>query len=226
MAILGLTIKLLRKLDCYYRYKTNERTNAMFETQELWFKLFLDAFNPEDLVKEGLKFFEKSRNEDEKRIKLAISLTLKSLIHEFNDDVFIKRLSEFFVKHKIEAKQFNQWYEKQSVKELFGNPKSGRLYEAIKNVRDNKKFHFWFNSGTLKFSTIHSFKGWETNTLFLILEPRYADGEFDLSFDELIYTGLTRSKQNLIILNYGNNEYHKQLEELCIGEVKQVITSN
>jgi hypothetical protein len=70
----------------------------------------------------------------------------------------------------------------------------------------------------LKLSTIHSFKGWEANTLFLILEPRYESGEFKLSFDELIYTGLTRSKLNLIILNYGNGDYHKQLEELFAAE--------
>ena len=70
----------------------------------------------------------------------------------------------------------------------------------------------------MKLSTIHSFKGWEANTLFLILEPRYESGEFNLSFDELIYTGLTRSKLNLIILNYGNVDYHKQLEELFTAE--------
>lgn len=218
IAALGFTIKLLRNLDCYYRYKTNERTNAMFETQEVWFKLFLDAFNPDELVKEGLRFFDRIKKEDEKKANLAVALTLKSLIREFNDEVFIKRLSEFFIKHQIEPKRFNDWYEKQAVKDLIDNPKSGKLFESIKNVRDNKKIHFWFNRGTLKLSTIHSFKGWEANTLFLILEPRYESGEFKMSFDELIYTGLTRSKLNLIILNYGNGDYHSQLEELFAAE--------
>lgn len=218
IAALSFTVKLLRKLDCYYRYKTNEKTNAMFETQEVWLKLFLDVHNPDALVKEGLRFFERMKLEDEKRTNLAVALTLKSLIHEFNDEVFIKRLSAFFSKHQIEPARFNEWYEKQAVKDLIENPKSGKLFEAIKNVRDNKKIHFWFNRGTLKLSTIHSFKGWEANTLFLILEPRYESGEFKLSFDELIYTGLTRSKLNLIILNYGNGDYHKQLEELFAAE--------
>ena len=219
IAALGFTIKLLRKLDCYYRYKTNEKTNAMFETQEVWFKLFLDAFNPDELVKEGLKFFEGIKKEDEKRGILAVALTLKSLIKEFKDDIFIKRLSDFFLKYKVIPEQFDAWYEKQSVKELFGNPKSGKLFEAIKNVRDNKKIHFWFNRGTLKLSTIHSFKGWEANTLFLILEPKYDSGDFNLSFEELIYTGITRSRLNLTVLNYGNTDYHQQLEELFSVEI-------
>lgn len=218
IAALGFTIKLLRNLDCYYRYKTNEKTNAMFETQEVWFKLFLDAFNPDEIVKEGLHFFDRIKKEDDKKAKLAVALTLKSLIREFNDEVFIKRLSDFFIKHQIEPTRFNDWYEKQAVKDLIENPKSGKLFESIKNVRDNKKIHFWYNRGTLKLSTIHSFKGWESNTLFLILEPRYESGDFKLSFDELIYTGLTRSKLNLIILNYGNGDYHSQLEELFAAE--------
>lgn len=218
IAVLGFTIKLLRNLDCYYRYKTNEKTNAMFETQEVWFKLFLDAFNPDEIVKEGLSIFNRIKKEDEKKANLAVALTLKSLIREFNDEVFIKRLSDFFIKHQIEPTRFNDWYEKQAVKDLFENPKSGKLFESIKNVRDNKKIHFWFNRGTLKLSTIHSFKGWEANTLFLILEPRYESGEFKMSFNELIYTGLTRSKLNLIILNYGNGDYHSQLEELFAAE--------
>jgi hypothetical protein len=218
IAALGFTIKLLRKLDCYYRYKTNEITNAMFETQEVWFKLFLDAFNSNELVKEGLQFFEKIKKEDEKRGNLAVALTLKSLIREFNDNVFTKRLNDFFAKHKINPSDFDAWYEKQAVKDLMQNPKSGKLFEAIKNVRDNKKIHFWFNRGTLKLSTIHSFKGWEANTLFLILEPKYDNGDFRMSFEELIYTGLTRSRLNLIVLNYGNEEYHQQLDELFASE--------
>lgn len=218
IAALGFTIKLLRKLDCYYRYKTNEKTNAMFETQEVWFKLFLDAFNPEELVKEGLTFFDKIKKEDEKRSNLAVVLTLKSLCREFQDEVFSKRLNEFLSKHKINQQEFESWYEKQAVKDLLDNPKSGKLFEAIKNVRDNKKIHFWFNRGTLKLSTIHSFKGWEANTLFLILEPRYQNGEFQFSFEELIYTGLTRSRLNLVVLNYGNEDYHNELEQLFAAE--------
>ena len=84
---------------------------------------------------------------------------------------------------------------------------------------NNKKFHFWYNRGTLKLSTIHSFKGWEANTLFLLIEEKWKDGDFNLSFEELIYTGLTRSKQNLVIINCNNMKHHKSISEL-IGKIE------
>ena len=71
------------------------------------------------------------------------------------------------------------------------------------------------NSGTIKVSTINSFKGWESDVVFLILEPRYdITTQFNLSFDELLYTGLTRCKRNLVIINYGNEEYDKKIRPI------------
>ena len=44
------------------------------------------------------------------------------------------------------------------------------------------------NSGTIKISTINSFKGWESEVVFLVLEPKYDKSTtFNLSFDELLY---------------------------------------
>jgi len=82
-------------------------------------------------------------------------------------------------------------------------------------IRNNKKIHFHMNSGTVKISTIHSFKGWECETIFLILE----NFNFQMTFDEILYTGITRSRANLILINYGNNDYHNKLKQL-IEQVK------
>ena len=93
-------------------------------------------------------------------------------------------------------------------------------YNTIKNdptlesIRENKKYNFWFNSGTIKLSTIHSFKGWESELLFLIIEPKQK-----IAFDELIYTGITRSRSQLIIVNYGNTDYHERLKKI-VDKVK------
>lgn len=71
------------------------------------------------------------------------------------------------------------------------------------------------NSGTLKISTINSFKGWESEVVFLILEPKYETStSFNLSFDELLYTGLTRCRRNLIVINFGNNEYDVKIRPI------------
>jgi superfamily I DNA/RNA helicase len=60
-------------------------------------------------------------------------------------------------------------------------------------------------TGTVKLSTTHSFKGWETETLFLIIENEEDNSDF--TNDELIYTGLIRAKRNLIIFNLNNYKY-------------------
>ena len=80
-----------------------------------------------------------------------------------------------------------------------------------KFIRDNKKFNFWMNSGNIKISSIHSFKGWESDTIFLILQ---AKKEGDPSFDELLYTGITRTMSNLIVINLGNKEYDQNMKRL------------
>lgn len=77
--------------------------------------------------------------------------------------------------------------------------------EKIKELRRFKKNYFYMKTGTVKLSTIHSFKGWEIDTLFLFIEKDEDDNEFTNA--ELIYTGLTRAKNNLVIFNLGNNKY-------------------
>lgn len=83
-----------------------------------------------------------------------------------------------------------------------------KLKKELEIVRRNKKFNFWMNSGTTKLSTIHSFKGWEIPTLFLLIENE-SDDENEFTTDELIYTAITRCRQNLIIINIGNKRYDR-----------------
>lgn len=81
-----------------------------------------------------------------------------------------------------------------------------KLKKELEIVRRNKKFNFWMNSLTTKLSTIHSFKGWEVATLFLLLENKNNE-EDEFTTDELIYTAITRCRQNLIIINIANKRY-------------------
>ncbi|UXZ08814.1 hypothetical protein F1B95_08640 [Clostridium perfringens] len=59
-------------------------------------------------------------------------------------------------------------------------------------------------SENLKISTIHSFKGWEIDTLVLILDEN-TDENLN---EELIYTAITRCKKNLIIYGLRNSKYY------------------
>jgi hypothetical protein len=218
IAVLGFTIDLLRGLECFYRYKSNERTNAMFETQEVWFKLLLDSFKEDERIKSGIRLFKKAGSEAEKVGLLAVCFTLMSLSKKFEDTEFPQRLSSYLIKHKASLIEFNEWYNSEGVKQIACAKKTWQMASDIKNIRDNKKNHFWFNSGTIKFSTIHSFKGWEAGTLILIIEPKFDYGDTIQAFDELIYVGLTRSRSNLVVLNYGNKDYHDKLETLFVSQ--------
>ena len=40
-----------------------------------------------------------------------------------------------------------------------------------------------------------------------------------MSFDEILYTGITRCRANLVLINFGNEEYHDKLKEM-IEKVK------
>ncbi|MEH2256829.1 NERD domain-containing protein [Nostoc sp.] len=103
------------------------------------------------------------------------------------------------------------------TKEMYDklHSQSKYLENDIKKLRENKKFNFWMNPGNVKLSTIHSFKGWEINTLFLIIEAGVTENsEHEISIDELVYTGLTRCRHNFIIINIGNSRYHSFFKEL------------
>lgn len=72
-----------------------------------------------------------------------------------------------------------------------------KLDREIKKIRKNKKFSFWQNSGKLKLSTTHSYKGWESYCVILIINENFKKD----SLNELIYVGLTRAKEILYIIN-------------------------
>jgi hypothetical protein len=220
ITILGNSISLLKKFDAFYRYSSNERTNTMFETYEMVYRMglnYLKNKNPEWL-KDGIKLM--NRQNDRAKTKaynqLSVLFTLDDLYSEYPDkfkgkfDIFCKRYStntskflDYKEKHKEGITAFRNDF----------GPK--RQTSNLKMIRNNKKIHFRMNSGTVKISTIHSFKGWESETIFLILE----NFNFQMTFDEILYTGITRSRANLILINYANKDYHNKLNGL-IKKVK------
>ncbi len=82
-----------------------------------------------------------------------------------------------------------------------------RDFEAIERVR---KQLFTTDKRCLKISTIHSFKGWESPCVILILENDNLSttNSYEPMAPETIYTAITRARENLYIINIGNNTYH------------------
>lgn len=124
----------------------------------------------------------------------------------------VREIDYFIRKDKHEKTQV--MFESKEIKEIYEKITSDKTKSTISNseiekIRKNKKKNFWMNPGTVKLSTIYSFKGWEINTLVLIIENYHEDSDNSISMDELIYTGITRCRQNLIVVNLGNSKYHK-----------------
>jgi len=114
--------------------------------------------------------------------------------------LFGDRLKEECNKHRITIDEFSSFMNRYSLAlDKFRTKVYQDNYEII---RRNKKLHFWMNSGTIKISTVHSFKGWESETAYVVLEKTPAN-------PETLYTGITRARKNLVIINVNDDEYHK-----------------
>lgn len=229
ITILGYTTNLLRTFDLYYRYASRERTNSMLETVEVMYMTHLNYIgknsdnNPnagwfnsicEHFKKKLFPNRQKLYDNDITKVRQHVAKLFS--IYYFSTtftNTFEQRLDEECQKCGITLEAFKAFIKHYS--EILSQFKQEVYTDNYKNIRDNKKLHFWMNSGTLKVSTINSFKGWESEVVFLILEPKYETSTtFNLSFDELLYTGLTRCRRNLVVINFGNQEYDAKIRPL------------
>ena len=148
--------------------------------------------------------------------------------HKFNsNDVTIlssriKMLRELNSKLQKDSKEkTNIMFEtEEEFRQLCPNAQSGyEKNKEIDKIRKNRKANFWMNRGTFKLSTIHSFKGWESPVLFLVVEDNIknydnliqtvSQGFKPIEFsDELVYTGFTRCRNFLFVVNINNEAYH------------------
>ncbi len=227
ITILGYTAQQLRMFDCYYRYVSRERTSSMLETIEAMYMIHLnylgkDIANADEWFKNISEHLSKNLFPKREKlfendiIKLRQRISKLFTIYDLYSpwpDIFENRLTEECNSCGILTKTFLAFinhYKEQLI------PFRSKVYgDDYKIIRDNKKLHFWMNTGTIKVSTINSFKGWESEVVFLIIEPKYATTtSFNLAFDELLYTGLTRCIRNLIVINFGNDEYDRKMRPL------------
>lgn len=98
---------------------------------------------------------------------------------------------DYIVRNKFNEKTLTTF----ETKEMLESPHS----KVTDSIRKIKKIGFNLNSGLLKLSTIHSFKGYESPTVFLIIDEK--------DHDEMIYVGITRAKFNIMIFLYKESKY-------------------
>lgn len=95
----------------------------------------------------------------------------------------------------------------QVADEKAANWKFNRDFEALERTR---KQLFTTDKRCLKISTIQSFKGWESPSVIVILENDIVlhNTTFRPMSPQTIYTAITRARENMYIINIGNDTYH------------------
>ena len=235
ITILGYTTNLLRTFDLYYRYKSREKTNSMFETIEVMYMTHLNYIGKNNDNNQDSGWFNDISEQFKKKlfpnrqmlyendiIKVRQNIARLFSIYDLNTkfkDTFESRLEEECNNCGITIDSFLAFRIRYS--EQLSRFQQEVYSDDYKKIRDNKKLHFWMNSGTIKISTINSFKGWESEVVFLIIESKYDNSTtFNRSFDELLYTGLTRCRRNLVVINFGNQEYNTKIRPI-IDQIKK-----
>lgn len=221
ITILSFNVDVLRQFEAFYRNKTGERMMSMFETKEVvvyvnfkreWFQHKKgekqESPNFDAQLVANLIALMQGRDDEEKLRRLSSIIVLDDLNRVY-DGIFENRLEHACKKNKCDKTRFVELMNQ-------NRPKLSKYLGEIMakdydNIREHKKAHFYMHPGYMKISTIHSFKGWESKMIFLIIDKYVAN---DQSLDEIIYTGITRCKEHLYIINMNNEAYDKKIKML------------
>ena len=165
--------------------------NSIFQT--IRDEILADSIHPNDLV-----------------VLSPTHETIRSLEHRF------RHIARERTAHAGETEEeYKRLLRKHRLENSTNPNKHSYFKRDLDSIRRGRKVHFWPNAGTVKLSTIYSFKGWEAHTLILVVENTQTV-EADGSLDELIYTALTRARKNLII--FDNAGLYRDFFSQCLRE--------
>lgn len=173
-----------------YELDENMQHQLFLEMEQQDFLYYRTELDAQLILKNTLKFLKDKQIHPNNCCflsnKVELLRTIEYLLrtkHNMQTEITFETKEQF---EAIEQKYFN---------------KNERLKQLDK-LRRSKKFGFYNNSGKIKLSTIHSFKGWENDHIILII-----DSDNNLT-PELLYTAITRCKKTLTIYNDSEDSYH------------------
>jgi hypothetical protein len=207
-AIANIAIKFQKKYfdEIYELDDIKTMSQLDFETRTIEYHFF-NSFTTEKLFEAVYSVLEKNRIHSSDagilcskvEILRAIDFLIRNVKNENTATTFESQEEFDTIKNDEAKKLIDNGVAEPEVKYKINKV----MHDRLEDIRKIKKNHFWMKTGTVKLSTVHSFKGWEIDTLFLFIENE--DDGFTNA--ELIYTGLTRARKNLIVFNLGNKKY-------------------
>ena len=221
ITILSFNVDVLRQIEAFYRHKTGEKSMTMFETKET---VIYVNFKREWLLhkkgeKNESKFFNgemtsrlislmQGRDDEDKLKKLSTLIVLYDLNKVYNDSLH-NQFDYQCGKLRCEKDKILSILDQNYLK--LRNYLGEIMKKDYEGIREHKKARFYMHPGCMKISTIHSFKGWESKLVVLIIDS-YAPN--DKAIDEIVYTGITRCKEHLYIINMKNFNYDKKITSI------------
>ncbi len=172
-----------------------------FQTSILDFKLeYLWVDDQSMSYEELLHEIKKPENNGENVVVLGSSIEYLRVFEKF-----YRQKTQKATKISFETQQEYEDIERKldENEKLDKETKSNMIKKQCEEIRKDRKLNFWSesrNGHELKISTIQSFKGMEMDNVILLI------GENDR--EELVYTGITRARKKLVIINNGNGKYH------------------
>lgn len=227
ITILSFNVDVLRQFEAFYRNKTGERMMSMFETKEVVVYVNFkrewshhkkrekqDSPNFNVSLIANLLGLLQGRDDEEKLRRLSSLIVLDDLNRVYNG-IFENRLEYACKKNKCDKTRFAELMNQNHI--ALSKYLGEIMAKDYDNIREHKKAHFYMHPGYMKISTIHSFKGWESKMVVLIIDKYVAHNQ---SLDEIIYTGITRCKEHLYIINMANVSYDQKIKMLidCVEQ--------
>jgi hypothetical protein len=165
----------------------------------------------------GGKIFTYSDGDIAKIISVIFNNVKKDNLHSDDFAIICSRIEtireiDHLVRNKYNQETITTFISKELKETLYLDLNA--LY-SDDDVNRNRKVQFQHHSGAIKLSTTHSYKGFESPTIFLILSKH--------DHDEMVYTGITRAISNIVIFIHEDSKYkeffssHLQPDELIGG---------
>ena len=134
---------------------------------------FLNALYPDEPPEGNIEYYYFTKDTPLLQLIYLTHEIIKDKSIHPNDICFLSSKTELLREIDFNLRNKEKTNTTFETKEMFDKFRKEITIKAfdrkIDLIRRNKKLHFWMNNGTMKLSTIHSFKGWEIPTLFLII---------------------------------------------------------
>ena len=163
-----------------------------------------DSFTMEGLVQKIIDIIQHDRNgasgftviASSRKVLRDIDQSYRRVTGEQTEVSFVatEQLEHLKEIHNVSDENAAKWQYKRDLEAM------GRTRKQL----------FTTDKRCLKLSTIKSFKGWESPSVIVILEEESSSSSTStlIPDPETIYSAITRARENLYVINIGNDSYH------------------